>query len=69
MDYSKLRGRIREKFGTEGAFSEAMGCSRTTLSAKLNNKNDWNYPEVIKACNLLDVPVESAHEYFFCYKS
>lgn len=31
FDYSKLRGAIREKFGTQEAFAKAMGFSTATL--------------------------------------
>jgi hypothetical protein len=36
FDYSKLRGRIREKFKTESAFGKAMNLSHNTISKKLN---------------------------------
>lgn len=67
-DFSRLRGRIREKFGSESAFSESVGFSRTTLSAKLNGKVDWDCSDVVRACDLLDVPISQAHEYFFVEK-
>lgn len=37
-DYSKLLGRITEKFGTQARFSGAMGMSERSLSLKLNSK-------------------------------
>lgn len=69
MSYAKLRGRIVEKFGTQGAFAEAMGWRDALLSAKLNNKSEWAFSEVMKACELLDIPLSEAHLYFFCAKS
>ena len=36
FDYSKLRGKIKEVFGTQAKFAKAMGMSTVTLSAKLN---------------------------------
>lgn len=69
MSYAKLRGRIVEKFGTQGAFAEAMGWRDALLSAKLNNKSEWAFSEVMKACELLDIPLSEAHLYFFCTKS
>ena len=42
MSYAKLRGRIREVFGTDEAFSKAMGLNKATISKKLNNKTDWS---------------------------
>lgn len=69
MSYSNLRGRIVAKYGTQGAFATAMGWRESLLSAKLNNKSEWTFTEVMKACNLLDIPLTEAHEYFFCPKS
>lgn len=68
MDYSKLRGAIREKFGTQRAFACALGMSEASLSAKLNGRTEWQTDEIAKACQLLGIPLEMAHEYFFCPK-
>ena len=38
MDYAKLRGRIREKYGTEANFAREIGKTKAWLSAILNNK-------------------------------
>ena len=69
MSYAKLRGRIVEKFGSQGAFAAAMGWREALLSAKVNNKSEWSFPEVMKACDLLEIPPNEAHVYFFCSKS
>lgn len=69
MSYAKLRGRIVEKFGSQSAFAEAMGWRKALLSAKLNNKSEWGFHEVIKACKLLEISLSEAHLYFFCAKS
>lgn len=69
MSYAKLRGRIVEKFGSQSAFAEKIGWREALLSAKLNNKSKWEFTEVMKACELLEIPVEEAHLYFFCVKS
>lgn len=69
MSYAKLRGRIVEKFWSQSAFAEAMGWRKALLSAKLNNKSEWSFPEVMKACELLEIPLKDAHLYFFCAKS
>ena len=65
MRFSKLRGRIVEKYGTQGAFAAAMGWREALLSAKLNNRSAWTFAEVMKACKLLGIPQHEAHEYFF----
>ena len=63
--FIKLRGRIITMFGTHGAFAREMEMSRTTLSAKLNGKVDWNGPEIARACALLNIPLSQAWEYDF----
>lgn len=65
FNYSKLLGRIKEKVGTQSTFAELMGLSEKTLSMKLNNKNSWKQPEILKACELLDISSEEVFVYFF----
>lgn len=67
MSYAKLRGRIREKFRTQGAFAEAMGMHPTTLSKKLAGLVDWTRQEIEKASKLLKIPAEEIHVYFFTF--
>jgi hypothetical protein len=69
MSYSKLKGRIVEKFGTQAAFAAALGWRNALLSAKLNGKSQWSFTEVMKACELLEIPLNEAHLYFFCANS
>lgn len=65
MSFAKLRGKIKEVFGTDAAFAKAMGFDRSTLSAKLNNKSPWTRDEIERACKLLDISIEEAYLYFF----
>lgn len=65
MSYSKLRGRIREKYGTQEAFAKAMNMNYTTLSNKLNGKTEWTREEIERACTLLEIPVQEIPAYFF----
>lgn len=65
MSYPKLRGAIREKFGTQEAFAKALGMSDTTLSGKLTGKTEWKRQEIEDACRLLEIPITEAHAYFF----
>lgn len=69
MSYSKLRGKIREVFGTQDAFSAYMGMNAATLSQKLNGKLDWTRTEIEKACPALGIPLAEMHIYFFCPKN
>lgn len=68
MSYAKLRGKIREVFGSEGAFATAIGMNAASLSAKLGNKSPWKREEIEKACCLLGIPIEEVHLYFFTAK-
>ena len=74
FDFSKLRGRIVEKFGTLALFAVAMrdaglSFSDCVLSQKMNNRSEWTADEMRMACILLDIPPEEIHLYFFCPKS
>lgn len=64
-DYSKLAGRIVEKFGTQYNFAIAMGLSERTISLKMNGKVSWKDTEITKACKLLDLETNFIHLYFF----
>ena len=64
-DYSKLLGRITEKFGTQARFSGAMGMSERSLSLKLNSKVPFKQPEISKACSLLEIGDSDIPAYFF----
>lgn len=64
-DLSKLRGKIVEKYGTLGAFAEAMGWSERTNSLKINGKNEWKQSEIITATKLLGIKPNEIDEYFF----
>lgn len=63
--FAELRGLIAAKFDTHAAFAREMQMSRTTLSAKLNGKVDWQGHEIARACGLLGVPLARAYEYKF----
>jgi len=65
FDYSKLSGRIVEKFGTQYNFAIAIGLSERSLSLKLNNRVDWRSKEITKACQELDISSDELGEYFF----
>lgn len=64
-NYSKLLGRIVEKYGTQYNFSIAMGMSERSLSLKLNNRVPWKDKEIDLAMELLDLPLSELQPYFF----
>ncbi len=68
FDYSKLRGRIREKFKTESAFGKAMSLSQNSISKKLNGHILFVQNEIDKAIMLLEIPDDEIRTYFFTTK-
>lgn len=64
-DYSKLRGRIVEKYGKQYAFAEALGISTHTLSERLNNQISWSHDDMSKAILLLEIIDAEVGIYFF----
>ena len=68
FDYSKLRGKIVEKFGTQTEFSKAMNLSERTMSLKLNGGRAWKQDEICRAVGLLELSNEDIQDYFFTLK-
>ena len=68
FDYSRLRGKIREKCGTETAFAQAMSLSITSMSKKLNAKTMFTQDEMFMACAILGIDVGEIPLYFFAPK-
>lgn len=65
FDYSKLRGKIVEKYGTQSLFAKALGVSERTLSLKLNGRIYFTQIEIKKILELLDVDSSYVNTYFF----
>jgi len=69
FDYSKLRGRIVEKFGTMSAFANAVGITEVALSRKLNNKIAISRNDMIIWSQALDVSLDEYGAFYFVQKS
>ena len=67
-DYSKLRGRIVEKYGTITNFADALGKKKSELSAKLNNTRDITKKEISNWSELLDIKKEDYGAFYFTLK-
>lgn len=65
FNYSKLRGRIREIYGTQEDFAKAVGIGTVSLSYKLNNKSEWSQQEINKAVDILNIENDEIAIYFF----
>ena len=67
FDFSKLRGRIREKLKLESIFADKISISQASLSSKFNNKSDFTASQIARAVepDVLDIPTNEIGEYFF----
>lgn len=69
FDSSKLRGRIVEKLGTIQEFAKQMGLSQPTIIEKLKGCVDFKVSEIVKACEILEIPSDEIKDYFFSFIS
>lgn len=67
-DYSKLKGRIREKIGSQREYARLLNISNASASAKLNSMVAFSITEMDKSLKILDIPVEQIYDYFFTKK-
>lgn len=68
FDYSKLRGKIVEVFGTQSACAKRLNVSERTLSLKLNGRIFFSQDDILRLSDALgltecDIPI-----YFFTQK-
>ena len=64
-EYRKLKGRIVEKYGTMGAFAEALGLSKQSLSLKMTGKVGLSQEDIELWSGLLDIPQEEYGIFYF----
>ena len=55
FDYSKLRGKIIEKYGSQSNFAKKMKLSERTISLKMSGKVEWKQSEICNAVTLLEL--------------
>ena len=65
FDHSKLLGRIIEKFGSQKALCAHIGWTESKLSARLNNLVQFDADEIYMLADVLDIPADEIHAYFF----
>lgn len=68
FDYSKLRGKIVEKYGNQSNFASALGISENTLSLKMNNKVRFTTDDITTISRLLEIDAGEIGRYFFALK-
>lgn len=65
FDYSKLKGRITEVFGTCVKFAESLGKTNTYVSLTLNNRRYLQQNEVVEWANKLCIADDDIGAYFY----
>ena len=65
FNYSKLKGKITEKCGTQKAFAELLGVSESTLTSKLLGYTYFTQQEIYRTIRILEIECENPTLYFF----
>lgn len=65
FNYSKLKGRIVEKYGTQGKFADALGVHQLTVSRKLNGENSFSRNDILTWAEMLSIDRKDIVSYFF----
>ena len=70
FDFSRLIGRIVEKYGSRTNFAKAANIKPNILSSRLHNKTNFTPEEVVRysSPDMLDIPGELIHVYFYTPK-
>lgn len=70
FDYSILKGKITEKYGSQYNFAKVIELNKSVLNNRLNHKNEFSANEIFKISSLLkedDEDIISAiGKFFFC---
>lgn len=64
-DYNKLRGRIREKCGTQEKFAKSINRSNPYISNVLNGQSSFSQKDIDNGARVLSIPVSEIGIYFF----
>lgn len=67
FDFSRLKGRIAEKFETRAAFASHLGLQPSALSNRLNGITQFRADEIQTICqpDCLDIDAQDIGAYFF----
>lgn len=67
-DYSKFRGRIKEKIGTEGEFASRINRTQNYLTKVFQGKTYFSQKDITTSARVLDIPDVEIGAYFFKLK-
>jgi hypothetical protein len=62
--YSKLRGRIVEKYVTVGDFLTALGWQKNYFYRRWNGSVDWTIEDMKQIAELLEIPESEIFTFF-----
>ena len=65
FDYSKLKGRIIEKCGSQKVFAGLLGVSEGTLTSKMNGYTYFAQDEILRSISILEIEPVYVSDYFF----
>ncbi len=68
LDYSKLKGKIKEVLGTQSKLADRLKLDETTISNKLNSNTYFTQKEILRICFILNISKENIPDYFFKQK-
>lgn len=68
FDYSRLLGRIVERFGSRRAFCAAAGMREAILSSRTCNRSDFKDQEIYNIVEMLEIKDDEVVAYFFTPK-
>lgn len=68
FDYSKLEGKIKEKYKTQKIVTNHLSFGNTSLSQKLNNRVAFSQKDILELASVLDIDDAEIPEYFFKLK-
>ena len=68
FDYFKLKGLIREQGRFQDDVAVAAGIGKSSFNLKINGHFGFKQDEIIRICDVLGIPYEQIHLYFFRVK-
>lgn len=64
FDFDALKAKMIEKYGSQNRFAEAFGTSENTMSRKMQSKTPFSRDDIVKICDMLNIPKDQVGYYF-----
>lgn len=68
FDFGRLKQRIKDVYGSQDNFADALGITLQSVSNKLNNRSRFNNDEMYEWMELLDIAPVFFADYFMTPK-